>query len=484
VSCDAPARRVRPGAPPCAWHARVRVCARLCVPQAVRGGCASAAPSLALLHTHTLTHNPHMHAHTHTHAHPPTHTHTHTRAQTHTQRQRRCGRAARAGRPGCALSLLTRDELPYLLDLHLYLGRTARPAPLAPQPADVAEAAAALAAAGGVVAAAAANAPGVCGAVSGAVCGARTAVWRRVHCVHVVRASMQFTRHTRTQTHRHRHTLHTPPPLHTHTPTPGRRPQRQRQRQRQRVAVWLLPAAAAGPSHRARARRGGGPAGAVRHGALARKRIRTLHQDAARGCVLWRVARVCTSVCVHVCVCVCARIWRGIVPAWALQQLATRPPAPRHTVNPKPNETLAPHAAGAAASSESVRRAKACEREGPHPLLLAALQARSHGRVDMAVSVARCGRCRGRCCARVCVCVRVCVRARMCVGLEGGGCLCVSLRSDRSGRLSVGVCVRQTRCHKQPPHPLPLPPPTTTQRTHTHTHTHTHHSARTHTHTP
>jgi hypothetical protein len=33
----------------------------------------------------------------------------------------RCGRAARAGRPGSALSLLTRDELPYLLDLHLFL---------------------------------------------------------------------------------------------------------------------------------------------------------------------------------------------------------------------------------------------------------------------------------------------------------------------------------------------------------------------------
>jgi superfamily II DNA/RNA helicase len=36
----------------------------------------------------------------------------------------RCGRAARAGRSGSALCLLTREELPFLLDLHLYLGRT------------------------------------------------------------------------------------------------------------------------------------------------------------------------------------------------------------------------------------------------------------------------------------------------------------------------------------------------------------------------
>jgi ATP-dependent RNA helicase DDX54/DBP10 len=38
----------------------------------------------------------------------------------------RCGRAARAGRSGSALCLLTREELPFLLDLHLYLGRTVR----------------------------------------------------------------------------------------------------------------------------------------------------------------------------------------------------------------------------------------------------------------------------------------------------------------------------------------------------------------------
>ena len=37
----------------------------------------------------------------------------------------RAGRAARAGRKGSAFSLLTREELPYLLDLHLYLSRSA-----------------------------------------------------------------------------------------------------------------------------------------------------------------------------------------------------------------------------------------------------------------------------------------------------------------------------------------------------------------------
>jgi len=34
------------------------------------------------------------------------------------------------GRSGTAYSLLTRDELPYLLDLHLYLGRQLEAAPL------------------------------------------------------------------------------------------------------------------------------------------------------------------------------------------------------------------------------------------------------------------------------------------------------------------------------------------------------------------
>lgn len=43
----------------------------------------------------------------------------------------RAGRAARAGRKGCALSLLTREELPYLLDLHLFLSRPLYPAPMA-----------------------------------------------------------------------------------------------------------------------------------------------------------------------------------------------------------------------------------------------------------------------------------------------------------------------------------------------------------------
>ena len=35
----------------------------------------------------------------------------------------RVGRCARAGRSGSAFSILTRDELPYLLDLHLFLSR-------------------------------------------------------------------------------------------------------------------------------------------------------------------------------------------------------------------------------------------------------------------------------------------------------------------------------------------------------------------------
>lgn len=35
----------------------------------------------------------------------------------------RVGRAARMGRRGTAYSILARDELPYLLDLHLYLSR-------------------------------------------------------------------------------------------------------------------------------------------------------------------------------------------------------------------------------------------------------------------------------------------------------------------------------------------------------------------------
>ncbi|GAB4823750.1 hypothetical protein N2152v2_010796 [Parachlorella kessleri] len=42
----------------------------------------------------------------------------------------RAGRAARAGRTGTAYSLLTREELPYLLDLHLFLSRPLAPAPV------------------------------------------------------------------------------------------------------------------------------------------------------------------------------------------------------------------------------------------------------------------------------------------------------------------------------------------------------------------
>lgn len=37
------------------------------------------------------------------------------------------GRCARAGKPGQAYSLVTRDEMCYLLDLHLFLGRPFSP---------------------------------------------------------------------------------------------------------------------------------------------------------------------------------------------------------------------------------------------------------------------------------------------------------------------------------------------------------------------
>ena len=40
----------------------------------------------------------------------------------------RVGRVARAGRPGAALSLVSRDEMGFLLDLHLFLSRPLRPA--------------------------------------------------------------------------------------------------------------------------------------------------------------------------------------------------------------------------------------------------------------------------------------------------------------------------------------------------------------------
>lgn len=44
------------------------------------------------------------------------------------------------GRPGTAFSLVLREELPYLMDLHLYLGRAVVPAPEAPDAAAVAAA--------------------------------------------------------------------------------------------------------------------------------------------------------------------------------------------------------------------------------------------------------------------------------------------------------------------------------------------------------
>jgi ATP-dependent RNA helicase DDX54/DBP10 len=42
----------------------------------------------------------------------------------------RTGRAARAGRAGTALSLVTSDDLPYALDTHLFLSRPLHPVPL------------------------------------------------------------------------------------------------------------------------------------------------------------------------------------------------------------------------------------------------------------------------------------------------------------------------------------------------------------------
>lgn len=44
----------------------------------------------------------------------------------------RAGRAARAGRPGTAVSLVTSEDYPYLIDLHLFLSRPLRVAPQLP----------------------------------------------------------------------------------------------------------------------------------------------------------------------------------------------------------------------------------------------------------------------------------------------------------------------------------------------------------------
>ena len=44
----------------------------------------------------------------------------------------RVGRVARAGTAGTAYSLVTRDEMGYLLDLHLFLGRPLQTAPATP----------------------------------------------------------------------------------------------------------------------------------------------------------------------------------------------------------------------------------------------------------------------------------------------------------------------------------------------------------------
>lgn len=53
----------------------------------------------------------------------------------------RVGRVARAGRAGTAYSLCCRDDLPYLVDLHLFLGRKLEPTPEAPATQEQAQAA-------------------------------------------------------------------------------------------------------------------------------------------------------------------------------------------------------------------------------------------------------------------------------------------------------------------------------------------------------
>lgn len=52
----------------------------------------------------------------------------------------RVGRVARAGRSGTAYSLVSRDDLPYLVDLHLFLGRKLEPTPEAPRTQEEAQA--------------------------------------------------------------------------------------------------------------------------------------------------------------------------------------------------------------------------------------------------------------------------------------------------------------------------------------------------------
>lgn len=53
----------------------------------------------------------------------------------------RVGRVARAGRSGIAYSLLSRDDLPYLVDLHLFLGRKLEAVPEPPVTQEQAQAA-------------------------------------------------------------------------------------------------------------------------------------------------------------------------------------------------------------------------------------------------------------------------------------------------------------------------------------------------------
>jgi len=51
----------------------------------------------------------------------------------------RVGRCARAGRAGAAYTLTTKEDIPYVLDLHLFLGKAFDPSVLGRVPADLLE---------------------------------------------------------------------------------------------------------------------------------------------------------------------------------------------------------------------------------------------------------------------------------------------------------------------------------------------------------
>lgn len=82
----------------------------------------------------------------------------------------RVGRVARAGRPGRALSLVSIDELPYLIDLYLFLG-TALRLPIGVKLAGALE--------GGLCASVGARGRRRAGATSWAVYPRRPSIWRQ-----------------------------------------------------------------------------------------------------------------------------------------------------------------------------------------------------------------------------------------------------------------------------------------------------------------